>query len=244
MNLKPPRPSPFRRGPGAQPEALEQLYEKWQWVYRSDTAVWQRSAHNWRRAFFVLAFYCAAQVGLGFYRDYRFSRAEPVLVGYDARAGQAVYLGTAGDRLRDFSVPPNAITAQLTSFVEKTRRITSDPALTLIDREEVRGALSGHAALLIEQHFRQRDAGSRRGRTLVKVTSVLPVPASKDGWIVDWNERVVDSAGDDSAETAWRGTFTVNVVKMTALSEQQLRRNPLGIFVHDFQWKELPTSRR
>jgi type IV secretory pathway TrbF-like protein len=230
------------RSPAALPEALKGLYDRWENEAFSRIRSVEKGALNWRRIAFLLGYVCLGLLGYLFYSTATFSRAEPALVGYDARSGQAVYLGTASERLKNFTVPPVAIASQLTSFIEKSRRVTMDPPVTVIDRDEVHGMVVGQAGALLARFFKERDTVDHRERVLVNVSSALPIPASKSSWIVDWTERVIDAAGNDISTTDWRGTFVVRLVKVPDQQDKDLRRNPLGIYVADYQWKQLPAG--
>lgn len=71
----------------------------------------------------------------------------------------------------------------------------------------------------------------------VEITSVLP--QSSETWQIDWLESVRDRQGIHKATYRMRALLTVYVVPPTSqTTEEQIRRNPLGIYVRDFSWSK------
>ncbi len=72
----------------------------------------------------------------------------------------------------------------------------------------------------------------------VEILSVLQQTA--ETWEVNWTEKVWDRQGIRVEEYRMRGLITVYAVPpTTATTEEELRRNPLGIFVRDFTWSRI-----
>ena len=65
----------------------------------------------------------------------------------------------------------------------------------------------------------------------IEVQSVLP--RTKDTFQVTWREAVY-TGGVPSPPVRWTGLFTVKIVPPK--TEQQLRANPLGIYITSYQW--------
>jgi type IV secretion system protein VirB5 len=69
----------------------------------------------------------------------------------------------------------------------------------------------------------------------VEIASVLR--QTRDTWEVTWTERVWNRQGVRIEQYRMRGLLTIAVVPPTAATtEEEIRRNPLGIFVSDFTW--------
>ncbi len=72
----------------------------------------------------------------------------------------------------------------------------------------------------------------------VEILSVLRQTAGT--WEVNWTEKVWDRQGVRVEEYRMRGLVTVHAAPPTsATTEEELRRNPLGIFVSDFTWSRI-----
>ena len=72
----------------------------------------------------------------------------------------------------------------------------------------------------------------------IEVSSVLPQTA--DTWQVDWIETVRDRQGLVKGQPQrWRALVTVYSMPPTAdTTEEQMRNNPLGIYVREFSWSK------
>lgn len=72
----------------------------------------------------------------------------------------------------------------------------------------------------------------------VEIVSVLR--QTEETWEVDWTEKVWDRQGIRVEQYRMRGLVTVYVVPpTTSTTEEEIRRNPLGIFVRDFTWSRV-----
>lgn len=71
----------------------------------------------------------------------------------------------------------------------------------------------------------------------VEITSVLQ--QSSETWQVDWNEEARDRKGVLKKRQKMRAILTVYTMPPSAQTgEEQIRRNPLGIYVRDFNWSK------
>ena len=72
----------------------------------------------------------------------------------------------------------------------------------------------------------------------IEITSVLP--QTPDTWQVDWVETVRDRQGIVKGQPyKMRALVTVYTVQTTPqTTEDQIRNNPLGIYVRDFSWSK------
>lgn len=78
-----------------------------------------------------------------------------------------------------------------------------------------------------------------RAKTLmVEVEIKTVLQQSPETWQVDWNETTRDRNGEVLSREVWRGLVTV-VAATGEATEQQLRTNPLQIFVRDYSWAAL-----
>jgi type IV secretion system protein VirB5 len=72
--------------------------------------------------------------------------------------------------------------------------------------------------------------------------NVSVIPQTPDTWQVDWVETVRDRQGVMKTQPArMRALVTVYTVPSTPqTTEEQVRNNPLGIYVRDFSWSRQP----
>ena len=72
----------------------------------------------------------------------------------------------------------------------------------------------------------------------VEISSVLQ--QTDETWEVNWAEKVWDRQGIRVEQYRMRGLITVYIVPpTTSTTEEEIRRNPLGIFVRDFTWSRV-----
>ena len=72
----------------------------------------------------------------------------------------------------------------------------------------------------------------------IEISSVLQQTA--ETWEVNWTEKVWDRQGIRVEQNRMRGLITIYIVPpTTATTEEEIRRNPLGIFVRDFTWSRI-----
>jgi type IV secretion system protein VirB5 len=72
------------------------------------------------------------------------------------------------------------------------------------------------------------------------ISSVLPISATS--WQVDWQETTRDRDGGMVGKPVhMRAVLEIYILPAnTNARESEIQRNPLGIFVHDFNWQEVP----
>lgn len=72
----------------------------------------------------------------------------------------------------------------------------------------------------------------------VEISSVLR--QTRDTWEVNWTERVWNRQGARVEQFRMRGLLTIYLVPpTTATTEEDIRRNPLGLYVKDFTWSRI-----
>ena len=78
----------------------------------------------------------------------------------------------------------------------------------------------------------------RAEKELVSVEIISVIQQTEKTWQVDWRETVRDRKGiEQQPPFVMRALVTVDVMPPTsAITDEQMRRNPLGIYVTDFNW--------
>ena len=78
----------------------------------------------------------------------------------------------------------------------------------------------------------------RAAKETVSTEIVSVIPQTPDTWQVDWIETVRDRQGILKGQPyRMRALVTVYTVPATPqTTEEQVRNNPLGIYVRDFSW--------
>lgn len=169
------------------------------------------------------------------------SKFIPYMVPVDrlAQAGSPVIL--------DRAAPTDArvIHATVAAFLSDARLVTPDIALQrkAVFRLYAHMAPSDPAATKMNEWLNGSPASSpfKRAENETVNTEILSVIAqTPDSWQVDWSETARDRTGAvKSGPIRMRALVTVYVVPPNSnTTEEQIRDNPLQIFVRDFNWSK------
>lgn len=167
------------------------------------------------------------------------SRFVPYVVEVD-KLGQPLAVGVAD---RATPADPRVIRATLATFISDLRTVTPDTALQrrAILRAYAVLAAGNAATHKTNEWFNGTDTINPFKRAATETVSVQiesVLAQSAESWQVDWIETVHDRSGKPtSAPARMRALVSVQVANQPSdASEQQLRDNPLGIFITDFSW--------
>ena len=140
---------------------------------------------------------------------------------------------------------PRIISSLIARTITLARMVTPD---VLVQRNaifELYASLnsSDPAALKMNEYLGSNSETSPFKRAAketvdVQITSILP--QSNETWQVDWLETV-RARGDGSIISRFRMRALVSIYvapPTSQTSEEQIRKNPLGIFIRDFNWSK------
>ena len=167
------------------------------------------------------------------------SRFVPYVVEVD-KLGQPVAVAPAQQAL---AADPRVVRAAVAAFVSDARLVTPDIALQrkAIYRLYSMLAANDPATAKANEWLNGTDQSSPLKRAAMETVSteiISALPQTADTWQVDWTETVRDRQGVLKAPPfRMRALLTVYTVAATPqTTEEQLRNNPLGIYVRDFSW--------
>lgn len=145
---------------------------------------------------------------------------------------QAVAPAVAGYRPSD-----PQIAWHLSRFIEEVRSIPADPVVVRQNWLRAYDYTTDQGAVALSALARADDPFAKVGVTQVAVEVSSVIRASPSSFRVAWVERrYIDGAL--AATERW--TAIVGVVVQPPRTAEQLRKNPLGVFVHALNWsKEL-----
>ena len=133
------------------------------------------------------------------------------------------------------------------SFINDARIVTPDIALQRKAVFRVYSMLSANdpATAKANQWFNGTEESSpftRATKETVGIEIHSVIPQTPDTWQVDWIEIVNDRQGIVQGEPSrMRALVTVYTIPSTPqTTEEQVRMNPLGIYVRDFSWSKQP----
>ena len=135
--------------------------------------------------------------------------------------------------------------AAVASFVSDLRLVTPDVALQrkAVYRIYAMLAANDPATAKATEWLGGTDESSpfkRAARETVNIEIISVLPQTPETWQVDWTETVRDRQGVVKDKPArMRALVTVYTVQPTPqTTEEQIRNNPLGIYVRDYSWSK------
>ena len=137
---------------------------------------------------------------------------------------------------------PRVIHATVARFITLARMVTPDATLQRKGIFDLYASLaSSDPATFKMNEFlgakSEENPFKRAAKETVEIQITSVLPQSDETWQVDWMETVRD--GSQLARYPMRALLNVYVVPPNhKTSEEQLRKNPLGIFIRDFSWSK------
>ena len=169
------------------------------------------------------------------------SKFVPYVVEVD-KLGQAVAVAPAQ---RAAAVDQRVVHASVASFVSDARLVTPDVALQRKAVFRLYSMLSANdpATAKTNEWLNGSEDSSpfkRAAKETVSTEILSVIPQTPDTWQVDWMETTRDRQGVvKGLPVRMRALVTVYTVATTPnTTEEQVRNNPLGIYVRDFSWSK------
>jgi len=137
------------------------------------------------------------------------------------------------------------IRARLTSLISDARLVTPDAQIQSDAVYRVYASITHNdpAMAKMNQWYNSSDKSTpfvRAQKETVSVQIDSALPLSDETWQLDWTETTRDRQGfETKPPEKWRALITVYLVAPTPeTTEEQLFKNPLGIYVKDFSWSK------
>lgn len=169
------------------------------------------------------------------------SKFVPTLVVVDD-LGRYMWAGTVD---RASPVPKKQIAKAVEDWLHDARLVTPDVALQRRAVFNVYAMLSGNqpATAKMNEHLNGGEDSSPFKRAAIEAVSTADytvLPQTPDTWLVEWVETVRDRQGVLKGKPfRMRALVTVYIATPTQdTKEEQVRQNPLGLFVRDFSWSK------
>jgi len=159
------------------------------------------------------------------------STVTPYVVEVDKLGGvQAV-----GPAIARYEPTDAQIAHHLASILENVRGLSIDPVVVRQNWLKAYAYTTDKGAMALNDYAHQNDPFAnvgRRSRT-IDVTSVIRV--SDDTFQARWIEKTYENSVLTETE---RFTALMTIIISTPRTPEQLRENPLGIFVHSLNWTQ------
>ncbi len=196
---------------------------------KSSRTIWQITA--------ILSLIIALSCVSGLIWQSQRSKIVPYVVAVD-KLGEAAAVGRA-----DQAAPADkrVIRSTLAAFITDMRSVTPDAE---VKRSAIFRAF-GHmnpedpATNKATEYFSNPQTSpfkrAANETAYVEIESILP--QSNESWLVDWIEETRDRQGSLIGKQRMRGLLTIYIAPPTSEThEEQILRNPLGIYVKDFSF--------
>lgn len=169
------------------------------------------------------------------------SKFIPYVVQVD-KLGEAVAVSRA-DMAR--SADPRVIHASVAAFITDLRMVTPDIALQRRAVFRAYAMLSPNDPATTKTNAwlngtETSNPFKRAATETVSIEIISVIPQTPETWQVDWKETTYDRQGHIAVPPfKMRALLTIYSVESTAnTTEQQIRNNPLGIYIHDYSWSK------
>ncbi len=140
---------------------------------------------------------------------------------------------------------PRVIHASVAAFITDLRMVTPDVALQrrAIFRAYAMLSPNDPATTKTSEWLNGSENSSpfkRAATETVSIEIISVIPQTPETWQVDWRETTYDRQGTVSGPPfRMRALLTIYSVGSTAdTSEEQIRNNPLGIYISDYSWSK------
>lgn len=167
------------------------------------------------------------------------SKFVPYVVEVDKLGQQAAVAPAQRAAVAD----PRVVHASVASFISDMRMVSPDVALQRKAVFRVYSMLSSKDAATAKSNewlngTPDSSPFKRAEKETVSIEIISVIPQTPDTWQVDWVETTRDRQGIVKDKPyRMRALVTVYTVGTTPeTTEEQLRNNPLGIYVRDFSW--------
>lgn len=130
--------------------------------------------------------------------------------------------------------PTNAETAYfLADWVQLVRSKSTDGVVIRQNWQNAYNFITAQAEQTLNSYAKENDPFANVGQEARTIDVQAVLPRTKDTFQVTWRETVYNG-GQPMPPVRWTGLFTVRI--KPPKTEQQLRANPLGIYITSFQW--------
>jgi type IV secretion system protein VirB5 len=159
----------------------------------------------------------------------------PYIVEVDSRGGARA----VGPALESYKPSDAQIAFHVARFVDHVRSLSIDPVVVRQNWLKAYDFVTDKAAVTLNEYARDNDPFAKIGRVSIAVEVGSVVRASESSFQVRWLERSFE--GGALKETKYL-TGLFSVVITPPRTAEQAAKNPLGIYVHAFNWSQDVTT--
>jgi type IV secretion system protein VirB5 len=206
-------------------------------AYQKAAQVWDErigsaraQAHNWRLMALGSLVLSLLLAGLLLWVG-RSASIVPYIVEVDPKGGTRA-IGPAAEAYK----PTEAqIAFHLARFVDNVRSLSIDPVVVRQNWFKAYDFVTDKAAVTLNEYARENDPFAKVGRESIAVEVASVVRASDSSFQVRWLERTFEGG---ALKDTRRLTGLFSIVLTPPKTVEAVRKNPLGIYVHAFNWSQ------
>ncbi|QOL14238.1 conjugal transfer protein TrbF [Dickeya dianthicola] len=196
------------------------------WDTRIGTARVQ--ARNWR----LMAFGCLL-LALLMAAALIWRAMQSALVPYVVEVEKSGEVRAVAPAVTTYQPSEAQIAYHLARFITLVRSLSLDPVVVRQNWLEAYASTTDQGAAVLNAYARAQDPFGRIGNESVTVQIASVVRSSDRSFEVRWSEQHFIHGTPSETE---RWTAMLTVVQHTPRTEQQLRLNPLGIYINGLSW--------
>jgi type IV secretion system protein VirB5 len=185
-------------------------------------------AANWR----LMAFACFG-LALAMSIALIWKSTQSTVTPYVVEVSSLGEVRAVGPAIESYRPTDAQIANHLTRFITDVRSLSIDPVVVRKNWLEAYAFVTDHGAVVLNDYARANDPFGHIGEASVSVEVTSVVRASDASFQVRWIERTYANGAQTSTDH-W--TAIVSIVVRPPKDEQQLRRNPLGLYINGLNW--------
>ena len=187
-------------------------------------------ARNWRLAFFGTLVLSGGLAGGLLWQSTR-GTITPWVVEVD-RLGRAETIAPA---TADYRPSDPQIAWYLAHFIEEVRSVPDDPVVLRRNWLDAYHFVTAKGALALNDFARADNPFAKIGKEQISVDIASVIRASDHSFRVEWVEH---HYVNDALQATQHWTAILTIVLRTPTSADQLKKNPLGIYVQALNWSK------
>jgi type IV secretion system protein TrbF len=220
--------NPFKREAanykGDEPVTPYRLAQQ-EWDMRIGTS--RAQARNWRVcALLTLLIAAALAWGLVFVLT---SHKEKIFIAEVTKEGRVVNISPLVVRYNPTEAQKEYF---VTHFIELVKTLMLDPVAVKRNWINAYDFLSNRGGERLNAYFKQTNPAEFLGKKTITVQIIDVNPVSANTIHVTWVETAINANGQEEGKKKYSGVFTI--VLKQPVTREQILRNPLGIYIVDF----------
>ena len=205
--------------------------------YQKAAQVWDErigsarvQAKNWR----FMAFGCLA-LALGLSGGVIWQAGQSSITPYVVEVDRLGDVRTVGPAIETYKPSDAQIAYHLARFIENVRSLSLDPIVVRQSWLRAYDYATTQGANSLNEYARTNDPFSNVGKRTITVDVTSVVRSSADSFEIRWREQAFENGSLAKTE---RYTAVVSLALQQPRTEETLRKNPLGIYVHALNWSK------